>query len=71
MEHLLTGSDSSELCHWIRSQEIWLYVTGILDVAGQAPAFPSPPSSLSVKKDTDFICKVQIGITAYQSDGYY
>lgn len=71
MKLLLLGSISSELYHWIRPQEIWLYATGLLDDAGQAPAFPCPSFSPYVKKDPDFLCKVQIGITAYQSDGYY
>lgn len=71
LKHLLSGSISSELCRWVRSQEIWLYATGLLGDAGQAPAFACPSFSPSVKKDPDFLCNMQLGISAYQSDGYY
>lgn len=54
MKHLLSGSISSVLCHWIWSQDIYLYGTGLLGSAGQAPAFLCPSFSPSKRKDSDF-----------------
>lgn len=54
VKYLLLGSISSVLCRWIWSQDIYLYGTGLLDSAGQAPAFLRPSFSLSKRRDPDF-----------------